>query len=165
MLNTLYKIGKPHFRLLGTNGFHVKTMSERFTAVSSCCRQNLKYENFTSSFGRLRQNVAPKSVLHVQHDYFSSFNQSNHWFVALSLTLPSSDLKLPIMWVSGGCQQDCCQMTDLLTGLEPVKKSQTVRRSLGLRSPVHWDSNRAFVVLFCEKDPFSELPFSQMVFQ
>ena len=35
-------------------------------------------ENFPSSFGRLRQNIAPKSVPHVQHDYFSSFNQSNH---------------------------------------------------------------------------------------
>ena len=41
----------------------------------------LKYENFTTSFGRLRQNIAPKSVPHVQHDYFSSLNQSNHWFV------------------------------------------------------------------------------------
>ena len=61
----------------------------------SHCRQNLKYENFTSSFGRLRQNIAPKSVLRVQHDYFSSFNQLNYWFVALSLTLPSSNLKLP----------------------------------------------------------------------
>ena len=29
----------------------------------------------------------------VQHDYFSSFNQSNHWFMALSsfLKLPSDD--------------------------------------------------------------------------
>ena len=62
--------------------------SERFTAASSHCRQNLKYENFSSSFGRLRQNIAPKSVPHVLHDYFSSFNESNHWFVALSLTLP-----------------------------------------------------------------------------
>ena len=35
-------------------------------------------ENFMSSFGRLRQNIAPKSVPHVQHDYLSSFNQSNH---------------------------------------------------------------------------------------
>ena len=65
-------------KLLGTNCFHVKAKNERFTAVSSRCRQNLKYENFTSSFGRLRQNIAPKSVPHVQHDYFSSFNQSNH---------------------------------------------------------------------------------------
>ena len=55
----------------------MKAKRERFTAASSRCRQNLKYENFRSSFGRLRQNIAPKSVPHVQHDYFSSFNQSN----------------------------------------------------------------------------------------
>ena len=78
MLVALCKIGGVHFRLLDTNGFHVKAKTERFTAASSRCRQNLKYENFTSSFGRLRQNIASKSVLHVQHDYFSSFNQLNH---------------------------------------------------------------------------------------
>ena len=78
MLITLYKIGGVHFRLLGTNGFHVKAKNERFTPTSSCCRQNLKYEKFTSSFGRLRQIIVPKSVPHVQHDYFFSFNQSNH---------------------------------------------------------------------------------------
>ena len=78
MLVTLYKIEGVHFRSLGTDGFHVKAKSERFTAASFRCRQNRKYENFTSSFGRLRQNIAPKSVPHVQHDYFSSFNQSNH---------------------------------------------------------------------------------------
>ena len=78
MLITLYKIGGVLFRLLATNGFRVKAKKERFTAASSRCRQNLKYENFPSSFGRLRQKIAPKSVLHVQHDYFSSFNQSNH---------------------------------------------------------------------------------------
>ena len=78
MLITLYRIGGVHFRLLATNGFRVKAKKERFTAASSRRRQNLKYENFTSSFGRLRQNIAPKSVPHVQHDYFSSFNQSNH---------------------------------------------------------------------------------------
>ena len=31
----------------------------------------LPTESFTSSFGRLRQKIAPKSVQHVQHDYFS----------------------------------------------------------------------------------------------
>ena len=41
---TLYKIGEVHFRLLGTNGFHVKANSERFTAASSRCRHNLKYD-------------------------------------------------------------------------------------------------------------------------
>ena len=73
MLITSYKIGGVHFRLLGTNGFHVKAKNERFTVARSRCRQNLKYENFTSSFGRLRQNIAPKSVPHVQHDH-SSFS-------------------------------------------------------------------------------------------
>ena len=78
MLITLYKIGGVHFCLLGTNGFHVKAKNERFTAANSSCRQNLKYENFRSSFGGLRQNIAPKSVPHVQHDYFlHSTNQIN----------------------------------------------------------------------------------------
>ena len=73
----LYKIGEVHFRLLSTNGFHMKVNNDRFTVAGGRC-QNLKYENFTSSFGRLRQKIAPKSVPHVQHDYFYSFNQSNH---------------------------------------------------------------------------------------
>ena len=112
MLITLYKIGELHFRLLGTNGFHVKAKNERFTAASSRCRQNLKYENFTSSFGRLRQNIAPESVPHVQHDYFSSFNQSNHWFVALSLMMPSSILKLPKFG-----NISCCHLADYVREL------------------------------------------------
>jgi len=86
MLGTLYKIGGVHFRLLATNGFKLKAKTERFTAVSSRCRQDLKYESFMLSFARLRQNIAPKSVPHMLHHYFSSFNQSNHWFVALSFT-------------------------------------------------------------------------------
>ena len=58
MLVTLCEIGAEYFRLLGTNGSHLKAKSERFTAAGSRCRQNLKYENFTSSFGRLRQKIA-----------------------------------------------------------------------------------------------------------
>ena len=42
MLITLYKIGELHFRLLGTNGFHVKAKSERFTAACLGCCHNLK---------------------------------------------------------------------------------------------------------------------------
>ena len=61
MLITLYTIGEVHFRLLGTIGFHVKAKNERYTAASSCCRQNLKYEYFTSSFGRLRQTLHLKA--------------------------------------------------------------------------------------------------------
>ena len=37
-----------------------------------------------------------KCVPHVQHDYFSSFNQSDHCFLALSLPLPSSLVKLSV---------------------------------------------------------------------
>ena len=78
MLITLYTMGGVQIRLPGTNGFHVKAKNERFTAANFRCRQNLNYENFPSSLGRLRQNIASKSVPYVQHDYFSSFNQSNH---------------------------------------------------------------------------------------
>ena len=49
MLLKLYKISEVHFRLLDTNDFHVKAKNERFTAVSSHCRENLKYESFRSS--------------------------------------------------------------------------------------------------------------------
>ena len=52
MLITLNKIGGVYFRLLGKNGFHVKAKNERFTAESFRCRQNLKYEKLTSSFGK-----------------------------------------------------------------------------------------------------------------
>ena len=85
MLFKLYVIGEVYFRLFGRDGFHVKAEIQKFTAAGLRCRQNPKYENFTSSFCSLRQKIAPKGVPHVQHDYFSSFNQSNHWFVALSL--------------------------------------------------------------------------------
>ena len=64
----------------------VKAKNERFTAASSRCRRNLRYEDFKSCFGRVRKKIGSKSVPHVQYDYFSFFNQSNHWFVALTLT-------------------------------------------------------------------------------
>ena len=77
-LITLYKLGEVYFPLLRTNGFYIEGKNERFSACGSHCRQNFKYEIFTSSFGRLRQQIAPQSVPHVQHDYFSSFNRSIH---------------------------------------------------------------------------------------
>ena len=49
-----------YFRLLGTNRSHVKAKNERFTGVGSRCRQNLKYENFTSSFGRQQRDLASR---------------------------------------------------------------------------------------------------------
>jgi len=57
------------------------------------------------------KKITLKSVPHVQHDYFSSFNQSNNWFVALLWSLLSSFLKLSIICCTGwlnagfvGCQ-------------------------------------------------------------
>lgn len=37
----------------------------------SHCPQNLKYEKSMSLFGRLHPKIAPKTVLHMWHDYFS----------------------------------------------------------------------------------------------
>ena len=48
------------------------------------------------SFGRLRQRIELECVPHVQHDYFSTFSQSDRCFLASSLQLPSSLVKLPI---------------------------------------------------------------------
>ena len=50
-----------------------------------------KFRNFTLSFGRLRQRIVLKCVSHVLYDYFSSFNQSDHCFLALPL--PWSNFK------------------------------------------------------------------------
>ena len=85
--------------LISANVFHVKAENERLTAAGSRCRQNLKLELFTF------RKIALKCVPHVQHDYFSSFTQSYHWFVALLLMLPSSFLstlpfaKVAVIWV------------------------------------------------------------------
>ena len=69
-----------YFRLLGTNGCHE---NERFTAaLLMMSSEHQNFEIFISSFDRLRQKIVPKSVPHVQHDHFYSFNQSNYWLVA-----------------------------------------------------------------------------------
>ena len=49
------------FVFFGPNAFHVKAENEKLIASDLCCRQKLKYENFTSSFGRLRQKLHQKS--------------------------------------------------------------------------------------------------------
>ena len=70
--------------------------NDRFTVVCSRYRLNLKFGNFTTSFSGLRQRIVLKCVPHVQNDYFSSFNQSDHYFLASLLPLLLSLLKLPI---------------------------------------------------------------------
>ena len=47
-----------YFRLLRRNGFQVKAGNEKFAAALSRCRQNFKYQNLTSSFGRQRRRSA-----------------------------------------------------------------------------------------------------------
>ena len=54
--------------------------------------KTLNLEIFTLAFSKLSQRILLKCVPHVQHDYFSSFNQSGHCFLASSLPLPSSCL-------------------------------------------------------------------------
>ena len=66
------------------NDFHVKAEYKRFAAADSSCRQNLKYENFMSSFGRLRQQITPKRVLHDYFSYFLLLSVSRLWLLALS---------------------------------------------------------------------------------
>ena len=136
-----------HFRLLGTNGFHVKAKNERFTAASSRCRQNLKYENLTWSFGRLHQNIAPKSVPHVQHDYFSSFNQ----FVALSLTLPSSNLKFPVEGKSVSWSSPCTSLCPLHSS--PFELNHTPPEKNHSRFPL------VFLITTPNAIPFVVAPF------
>ena len=92
MSMTSYKIGEVHFRLLGANGFHVKAKNGRLTAAASCSRQNLKHENFTLLFGRLRRKIAAKSVPHVQHDYFFLFILFNQLNSLLPTTPENNDL-------------------------------------------------------------------------
>ena len=75
----------------GRSAFEVNVENKRFTVVCSRCRWN-----FTLSFGRLRQRIELKCVPHVQHDYFSSFNKSDHRFLESSLLMASSMLKVPL---------------------------------------------------------------------
>ena len=55
----------------------MKTENERFSVACLCCRQNLKFGDFTSSLCRGPLRYLLKSVLHVQHDYLCSFNLTN----------------------------------------------------------------------------------------
>ena len=60
-----------YFCFLDTKDLHLKAKNERFSSAGWRCRQNLKYENFTSSFGRLRQNKNsdPMKIHQGQHTH------------------------------------------------------------------------------------------------
>ena len=80
MLVPVYKIGEVHFPLLGTNGFHAKAKNERFTATGPdrVVVRTCKIETFHVVVCQITSNIAPKSVPHVQHDYFSSVDGAYH---------------------------------------------------------------------------------------
>ena len=62
-------------------------------SVGSSCHHNSKCGHFTLMFCRGRHGIALKINTHVQHAYFSSFNQWKSSFAALSLPFPLSMLK------------------------------------------------------------------------
>ena len=91
MLVTLFEIGKVHFPLLGTNGYRVKAKNE--ISVLRRARVDVRISNMNISRRRLADyvKISPKSVPHMQHDYFYPCSQSNHFVgLTLPLLLPSS---------------------------------------------------------------------------
>ena len=71
MLVALDKIGGVCFRLLCTKTSRVEAENERFIAACWRCRENLKDEDFSSSFGRLRQKkVHQKRVARAARIFF-----------------------------------------------------------------------------------------------
>ena len=77
------------------NAVEINEENERLTVGFPVVVKTLNLEISRYRFRRLRQTVLLKYLPHVQHDYFSSFNQSDHRFLALSLPLPSCLLKVP----------------------------------------------------------------------
>ena len=88
---SLYEV---YFRLLGTNGFQGK--NERLTADSRCCpRSEPKIWHFhVVIFPAASPNCTKKRAARAARLFF--INQSNHWFLAFSIPLPSLFLKLPL---------------------------------------------------------------------
>ena len=88
--------------------------------------------NFTLSFGRLRQIIALKCVPHVQHDYFSSFNQSDHCYLALLLPLPLSRPCLISLLSWGGCQYTISRIIFMVIQvIYPIKLFQKKEKEQG----------------------------------
>ena len=87
MLVTLSQISEVSFHLTGTNGFYLKEENGRFSAVGSCCRQNLKFEisrRYLTDYIKKLHQRACRTVS----------SQSCSLSVRLSLPLLSSFLKL-----------------------------------------------------------------------
>ena len=68
-LRASYILDKLRWKWTGRRAVEFNIENERSTVRRSGCRWNLKFGYFTLSFGRLRQRILLKCVLHVQHDY------------------------------------------------------------------------------------------------
>ena len=88
-------VDRASWNCTGRGDVEVSVVNGRFTLV--CLRCRYKFGHLTLSFGGLRQKIILKYVPHVQHDFYYSFNQSDQCFLASSLPLPSSLLKLLIL--------------------------------------------------------------------
>ena len=95
MFVTLYETGEVPFFFVWHEWFSRKGREWKIYRCGLALSSEPQVWKFHALFWQTTSNIAPKSVPHVQHDYFSSFKQSNHWFVALSWSLPSSFVKLP----------------------------------------------------------------------
>ena len=49
-----------------------------------CSGVAFKYENFTSSYGRLRQRIAPESVSHAYYDYLTIIPQARMGYESIA---------------------------------------------------------------------------------
>ena len=65
----------------------MKIENERFSFACSLCRQDLKFGNFTSSSRKVPQECVLESVLHVQHDFLSSFEPMRSLFCGVVVTV------------------------------------------------------------------------------
>ena len=68
MLTNLHEMGEVSFLLIGKNGFYIEAESERFTAASSRCRQNLIRE--LKRRQRQRKCHLKINIWQINGDYF-----------------------------------------------------------------------------------------------
>ena len=94
ILVTLNEIGGVSFHLNSTSGFHVKVENEIYRCLLAFLSEP-QVRKFHVVVWQASSTIAAKSVLHVRHDYFSSFNQSVISFICgVGNAVASSLLKL-----------------------------------------------------------------------
>ena len=94
-LLTFYTVENLCLKWTGKNAVEFNEANEIFTVDVHVVVKTLNLEISRYRLRRLRQIILLKHVPHVQHDYFSSFTQSDDLFIALSLPMPSCLLKVP----------------------------------------------------------------------